>query len=447
MTRQSTHEVRGEKFSAILQKELESARLRLERPEKEIAREAGIDPSTLSLLKHEKDRRIGNPSVDVRLRLAIALAEPSKSELLAERFLRARPQPEMKEGGDWRKKFRKLRAKLFQTDIGSIEFGLPLFFDTAPFLIADKNGYFDEIGLRVTLNYVKWHQTLPYLVRRRKSGSDGLRVSVYNLVSIGDEPLRDSIAFCFPLSIYHANGFALLVRSATKTVDEYAQEHGAQNALRGAVAEFMREAGPDMKIIVAGTDMKRGAEAMFVRAGVEVAQLEHSFVVLDQFDALETFLSGLGDAFVGGIPQRIKAMNEGAVKLFVSGDHHELRFSKQFNGIVTSWECLGLRSGRKAISQLLWGWYQALDYVEENLRDAAQFIVEEMNIYAGRIKYKDDDFEKFWKSREYFEPFPRTPQEMEARLVQKSDYPYKPYDETNSFREVLKQIQLFLPRP
>jgi transcriptional regulator with XRE-family HTH domain len=399
-----------------------------------LAKKAGINPSMLTLIEGGLD-----PTLDLRMRLAIAIASANDESptILAQEFFRATPHRDVP--SDWEKKFSKLQLRLFQTEITEVRCGLPLFFDTAPFLVAERRGYYREIKLDVRFDYVKWPLALAYLPTA--ATDNNLQITIYNRASIGEEMRRNQrmdAVFCWPLSIYEPSGFAFLIRRPT---GGYTSAGPWETRVREFSAKH--ENGP--KIVVAGTDMKSGALQMLRKACPELdaASVEDWFVVLDQFDALEVFLAGLGDAFVGGVPQRIKAAKRRDENV-VLATGEDIGLSKQFNGVVCAREAAAREAARGAIAQVLWGWYRAVKYVDRHYSEEAKFITDSMNVYAGRFKYDPREFVDFWEKTSDF-AFAKTPADMLRRIEETPDYVHRVYDSTNDFAAILKKLDPFIP--
>lgn len=418
--------------------------------ERDIAAQAGIDPSTLSLLK--TDDRIKVPSYDLRMRLAIAFTENlSEAEQLAQTFFLADPRPTARRTktesplieppGNWRQELKEKKILLLQSKYKRVEFGLPLFFDTAPFLVAEKNGLFERLGIQIKFEYVRWHKALDYVLQPHPVSDSSIRLSIYNLDSIEYERREDAIAFCVPLAVYEPESFAFWVRDNIKSIKESKAE--IKSAVRCFFDKTTDAQKRHPKIIVSGTDMKRGVESLFKKVGASSEISDDWFLMLDQFEAIEVFIDGYGDAYVGGVPQRLRMERGGTVKPLATGK--EIGLKRQYNGIVcANHYAANDDAARRLVGQILWAWYQALSDIDRALEKEAEFIVKKMNIHSNRIDYKPEDFIKFWKQgRKYFH-IPRGPSGA-TQTKKDEDYGKKDYDYAPVFVPVLSQIEELLP--
>lgn len=406
--------------------------------EREVAKRAGLDAPTLSLLKG--GQRIANPSVDLRIRLAIAFTNTvSEAEQLAEVLFSTEPPRHPPKR--WQDSLRDWKVRLFQTEINTINFGLPLFFDTAPFLIAYRNDYFKNIGLSVNFEYVKWHKSLSYFLQSNLSSDSSLSLTVYNRDSIEDEGKKEISAFCFPLSIYDPKNFKMWVRLHVRSVEEEQERTHPERAFEEAVRGFLESIEGDPKIIVSGSDMKRGVEKMIRDVGLAPLK-DECFILVDQFDALEVFIKGLGDAYVGGVAQSMTAKHfqKLGIKVFATGE--QINTPHQYNGIVCPKNRTRSEVTLRAICQVLYAWYRALEDIKKAPEKEATFIVEKMNLHATDWEYRPEDFIKFWTDR-YFE-FPSDPKELQERVG--ADYFQKFYDETNTLLRVLSELDMPSPK-
>lgn len=417
----------------------------------DIAKFAEVDSSTLSVLKN-KEGRIKNPNWELRVKLATAIALKNSPlstfeqvETLAKRFISAEPPANLKDGEDWKTFLKTFIVKSYQSSISEIDIGLPLFFDTAPFIIAQREGYFSEIGLDVRFDYVKWHKALKYLKRdtlhnqdNRPSSQKKLRLTIYNQESISTEHEEESVSFKFPLAIYLPESFVFWVKDSDGTFKNFSKDKlSKKGELSKAIDTFLKYTNNNPKIIVSGTDMKRGVKTAFQYAGKKIE--DRWFVMLDQFDAVEIFCSSLGNAFVGGVPQKLALEGkegETFVELF-SGDSFNLPI--QYNGIVSLQGADHATDDiNQAIIQVLWGWYQGIKKISNNLEYEAKYIVDELNIHTGEIKYEERDFINFWSNKDFY--LPEMPSATIKNISTQSYY-LKMYDETNAFYKLLRKME------
>lgn len=410
--------------------------------EGELAKRAGIDPTIFSQLKKPGNERAAK-NRDYRLQLATVMRKSLQDIFdLAREFVQATPELKI-DDYELKERLKILTIKLLQNEIKKIEIGLPLFFDTAPFLVAEKYGYFKKLNLNVQLDYVKWAKTLAYLnldadtdtpktgnedlddseKQREINENNELRLVIYNRESILTEKKQESTVFCFPIGIYKPVNFALWGR-------EYIDKKISwQDKLKRLAKE------PELRVIVSGEDMKLGVIKAFSKARESVN--DDCFIVLDQFDGAEVFLSGLGHAWVGGVPQRIIAKTQN-VQVLVSGD--DINLVSQYNGIVCQKKALEDKSRRNAVIQILWAWYQAINKINHSLQSEADYIVQKMNIYAGQLKYEAQDFIDFWEGTKTKFVLPDSPLKMIEEIYSSNDYSYRLYDWTNYFADSLKDI-------
>lgn len=420
--------------------------------EAEIAKSAGIDPTIFSQLKNPKNER-AIKNLNYRLQLATVMRKNFEDIFsLAQEFVQATPKLEI-EDKNLKEKIKILTVGLLQNEINKVEIGLPLFFDTAPFLIAEKYGYFKKLKLNVKLDYVKWAKTLEYL-NLDSSDDNGtntingledldtfetpdlhdekneIRLVIYNRESILTENKQETSAFCFPIGIYNRKNFVLWGKS------DLGKSSPDKKTWKDKL-KALAEKGIDARIIVSGEDMKLGVKKAFKEAGVILK--DECFIVFDQFDGAEAFLNAhFGDAWVGGVPQRIIAERKN-VEVLVGGE--EINLPNQYNGIVCRKKDLDSKSKRNVVIQILWAWYQAVTRINHSPQTEADYIVQKMNIYAGQLKYDSEDFIDFWKDRKTKFILPASPQEMLREIQSSEDYSYRLYDWTNYFADSFKNIE------
>jgi hypothetical protein len=411
----------------------------------EIADRAGIDASTLSTLKASTGR-ITNPKIDLRLRLAIALADartkpkeafPIAKSLLgnlleagggAHGTLRESPSDwDAAEKGDWTQRFKRLRLEMLQTKL-KIDLGVSAFFETIPFWIARDRGFFPP-DLDVRLTDVPWH-SVPNFLRSEPPASLGspeplrLRLAFYNRASLKSanegnpaRPERNpagqkTLTFCFPLTEFDKGNYRMFIRKG-------------------------RKKSPDTDkplVILAGQDMEYAAQEMLLAAGT----VSYKPVTLDPFASLDLFLQEVGDVYVGGLSQT-RYLENHCHDLDWTDGANVPALNKQWNGLVYGNPISDTIEPfvHPAIIQLLDGWYRALAYIDTNTEEASKVYCDLMNTHVVHAEYFQSDFKRYWQD-DSKEAIRRTP--IDAWTQYPSDQFVDGYDCSSSFWKALNRF-------
>jgi ABC-type nitrate/sulfonate/bicarbonate transport system substrate-binding protein len=152
---------------------------------------------------------------------------------------------------------------------------------------------------------------------------------------------------------------------------------------------------------------------------------DFEIVDLNPDEGLAAFLSGTGDFYLGGIPQRTRLTQEG-MKAIVTGP--ELA-PPPINGIITTPEYAA--ENQDVLVKLLNVWFRIVNFVEENTEEAGQMILDVLNEQTG-ANMSIDDFTTFWQN---YEHYPLNPAEIERDILSEDGYAYwrARWDATNDY--------------
>jgi len=200
--------------------------------------------------------------------------------------------------------------------------GISPFQDTYLPIIGEEQGWFEEVGLDVELKSLAWNAITPALI----SGDVDMAVNnTTGVVSIANSD--PDIVYAYGWNPF-TEGSALMIRDddSLKTIDELEAELGDREEARTAMIESL--AGKTIVTTLA-TDMGKQINDALASVGMDETDVE--FVDMDPDAGLAAFLSGTGDAYLGGVPQRSRALDEG-MQIGLSGP--ELA-PPPINGIIT----------------------------------------------------------------------------------------------------------------
>lgn len=183
-----------------------------------------------------------------------------------------------------------------------ITVGISPFQDTYLPIIGEEQGWFEEAGLEVELKSLAWNGITPALI----SGDVDMAVNnTTGVVSIANSD--PDIVYAYGWNPF-TEGSALMIREDgdLKTIDELESELGDREQAREAMVESL-----EGKTIVTTLSTDMGKQINDALASVGMDEDDVEFVDMDPDAGLAAFLTGTGDAYLGGVPQRSKALDEG----------------------------------------------------------------------------------------------------------------------------------------
>ncbi|MCW5952060.1 MAG: ABC transporter substrate-binding protein, partial [Propionibacteriaceae bacterium] len=131
-------------------------------------------------------------------------------------------------------------------------------------------------------------------------------------------------------------------------------------------------------------------------AGLSLDDINVVDMNVDQ--GLSAFLGGNGDFYLGGTPQRVKAVKEGNRVLV---DATNLPASAiELAGFAATDQFIANHSD--ALLKFIDIWYRGINYVKENPDDGYQRIVDKVNEIHGTEFLTVDDLAGIWNKVEYF---------------------------------------------
>jgi NitT/TauT family transport system substrate-binding protein len=317
------------------------------------------------------------------------------------------------------------------TKLSTIRFGVSPFQDTLlPIIGSDKyRGWYRQEGLNVEFRILGWQEVIEALA----AGS--LDVAVYNDSGIiGVHNRQPDLVYWYGFNTFD-NGFALMIRpdGKMKTVAQLEKELGDHN--KAVVAAVQQLKGKTI-VTTGNTDMEQGVAAAARRGGLKFSKDNTSdikIVDLPPDEGLAAFLSGTGDAYIGGIPQRTRAGKEGMLELVSGIDLGPA----PINGFVTTKTFD--RSHREDLLKFLKVWFRIVNAVQANSDDTRAIIVKELNQNSG-ASFTIDDFNKFWQ---HYEHYPLSPKEIATDILSPTGRNYwkARWDDDNAyFSSIVKTI-------
>lgn len=194
------------------------------------------------------------------------------------------------------------QTKSSSSGLTELTVGISPFQDTYLPIIGQDKGWFKEAGLDVKLKSLAWNAIMPAVI------SGDVDMAVNNTTGVVSVANADpDVVYAYGWNPF-TQGSALMIRpsSGLKTVDEIEKTASDHKTAR---IDAIRALKGKTIVTTLSTDMgKQISEAL---QSVGMSQSDVKFVDMDPDAGLAAFLTGTGDAYLGGVPQRAKALSEG----------------------------------------------------------------------------------------------------------------------------------------
>lgn len=298
----------------------------------------------------------------------------------------------------------------------AINLGISPFQDTMLPIVGQQKGWFEEANLEVELTTLSWDAVMTSVA------SNAVDVAINNTTGVV------SVANRAPEVIYwygwnpFTQGSALMGRPGVglKTLEEF--ESGGMSHEEARTAAFEQLKGRTIVTTVA-TDM--GKQVRAALQSVNLSEDDVDLVDLDPDQGLAAFLSGTGDAYLGGIPQRQRATDEGMLVIASGPD----LAPPPINGFVTT--TTFAEENEDAMLRLMNVMFRIVRYCDANTADCGKIITKEINDRTG-ANLTVADFENFWQN---FELYAGNASEVEELILSEDGVAYwkATWDGDNAF--------------
>lgn len=298
----------------------------------------------------------------------------------------------------------------------SINLGISPFQDTMLPIIAEQKGWFAEAGLEVNLSTLGWDAVMPAVA------SGAVDVAINNTTGVV------SVAERSPDVIYwygwnpFTEGSALMGRPdiGLDTVNGLVEQGADYEEAR--TRAFSQLQGLTIVTTMA-TDMGKQTVAALESVGMDTSDVE--IVDMNPDQGLAAFLSGTGDVYLGGIPQRTRATAEGMIVVASGPD----LAPPPINGFVTT-ESFAT-DNEVAMLKLMNVMFRIVRFCNENTVECGEIITSELNSQTG-AEMAVEDFTGFWQ---VFENYAGNAAEVEEIILSPDGYSYwqSTWDGDNEF--------------
>ena len=301
-----------------------------------------------------------------------------------------------------------------QDEAVSVRYGVSPFQDTLLPILGQEFGWYAEEGLDVEFVILGWTEVQEALA------AGEVDVAINNISSVIATYDTFQFAYVYGFNIFDA-GAALMAKPEFKSVEEF-EEEGMERA--DAVVAALRQMEGNTVVTTGNTDMGQAVVGSAARVGLDPNE-DITIIDLNPDEGLAAFLSGTGDFYLGGIPQRTRATAEGYKPVVVGAD----LAPPPLNGIITTPDYAA--ENQETLLKLLNVWFRIVNFVEENTDEGAAIILETLNSQTG-AGMTVESFKEFWQG---YEHYPLNASEIERDILSEDGYSYwkARWDDTNDY--------------
>jgi NitT/TauT family transport system substrate-binding protein len=283
-----------------------------------------------------------------------------------------------------------------------VRFGISPFQDTLVPIVGKEKGWYAEEGLDVEFRILGWTEVQEAL---SSASTNKIDVGINNISSVvASHHNNPDLIYYYGFNTFD-NGFALMIRPAgpLKPLAFFlAQGLSREEAIRKTASQMRGKT----VVTTSNTDMEQGVAAAARKGGLDFRR-DIQIVNLVPDEGLAAFLSGTGDAYIGGIPQRTRAAKQGMVEMLTGADLGP----PPINGLVTTKQYV--KDHQEELTKLLRVWFKIVQYIDGHLDEGAAIIVKTLNTNSA-ASFTVDDFKRFWNQLEHY---PADPDAIDREIL------------------------------
>ena len=268
-----------------------------------------------------------------------------------------------------------------------IRVGLTPFQDMLSIQVGSDQGFYKLAGVDLKISNISFESAIEALAAGEV---DITGTCDANMFAAWDKYPKQRMVNVF----YAFEGSALMVR-ANAGMKSYAQNFSALGDRDKALKATIVPLKDKTVLSTRGTDMEMGVVAALLDGGLNMSNVK--FLDMNPDDGLAAFLSGTGDAYLGGLPQRFRLVKEGYETLM---NAHEMGPQAVIQcGFVSSDDYY--KNHLDALLKFTRGTYLTQQYVISNQNIAFGKIASLLNSVTG-AKMTIEDLKNLWNKIEFF---------------------------------------------
>lgn len=273
-------------------------------------------------------------------------------------------------------------------ELTTVVVGISPFQDTYLPIIGQEMGWFEEVGLDVEMRSLAWNAAMPAVI------SGDVDIAVNNTTGVVSVANADpDVVYAYGWNPF-TEGSALMIRpdGDLKSIDVLEDETGDRDEARTEMIESLSG-----KTIVTTLSTDMGKQINDALASVGMSDEDVNFVDMDPDSGLAAFLSGTGDAYLGGVPQRSKALEEG-MEIGLAGPDLA---APPINGAVTTRQFV--EDEQSTLLAFIDVMHRIIRYCDAETDACGKTITDRLNeeTAAGLTV---DGFKEYWQNIELYAP-------------------------------------------
>lgn len=297
-------------------------------------------------------------------------------------------------------------SKSTKGDLEEVKFGLMPYYDYAPWALAGDLGYFEEEGISFKPTYFPVEGNV----------APALANGSIDIGAFSDTPsitLASQFEELQMVAFHNVfKGFAIMSRKDQfKTYDEFLTELGDPEK---AAIETGKQLKGKSVITTSGAAFYMVLEQAMKNAGLSIDDMK--IIDMEPDTGVSAFISGTGDFYLGGLPQRERLQQEGFSAL-IGGDEIGPG-AVILAGIAATKGYVDKNS--ELISKVERVWFKTMEYMKSNPKEAHEFIAKWSNEQTGGSA-TEDDVAAFLED---YVIFPKTLEETEKLFYDSSSPSY-----------------------
>jgi ABC-type nitrate/sulfonate/bicarbonate transport system substrate-binding protein len=280
-----------------------------------------------------------------------------------------------------------------------VRLGVPPLGDTLLPVIGAKKGWYKDEGLSVEIKALDWNEIHASLTVGK------IDVGISNIATtVATHAKAPEIVYAYALNTFD-NGLALMVRpnGGLKPLDAFLGQFSTREEAIAAAAGQLK----GRTIVTTSNTHMEQALAFAARRGGLAFKRDLKILDLSPDDGLAAFLAGQGDAYIGGLSQRVRAAKEGMIVMLGGTDLGP----SPITGFVTTQRFA--RDNRETVLKLIKVWFRIVNYVNSNIDEGGAIIADELKS-RSETPLTLDEFKRFWNKIEHF---PASAADVEADIL------------------------------
>ena len=276
-----------------------------------------------------------------------------------------------------------------------VKMAVPAYQDSLVILYGKQAGWFAEEGIDIDFVILEIDEIQEALAAGPNAGAHVVWSTIANTMVASAR--NANVRYIYPWNTFD-EGFALSARpnGPLKPIDAFLTPGLPRvEAIKRTAAQLRGKT----VITTSKTDIEQAVASAAARGGLDFKR-DVKVINLPPNEGLAAFLSGEGDAYMGGIPQRDRAHEEGMIEVLAG---HDLG-PGPINGLVTS--ASYAKDNQDVLLKIMKVWFRIVSFGNKQTTELGNFVVGELN-HRSAANFDLRDFKRAWQGLEKFVDSPQ----------------------------------------